>query len=577
MDDFEWSAWRAFQEAPDSVFSRQEMRAGKRVLRVAVADRMTTAACVECHNKHPQSAKRDWKIGDVRGVMDVTKVIERPLTAADARSGLIIASVEWVAGVAAVSVVLIAALVSRRTREKDTAHEHIRFLAHHDALTGLLNRISFKQEVELVLRKRLAVRGSLAVYYVDLDELKEINDKLGHEVGDALIQGVAERLRKCFANAAAIARVGGDEFAIAQLGVESPEAAEREAAAVLQALAKPYVVNALSVTISASVGIYLASQRMTSASEVLNAADLALYRAKAAGRQCTVVYNEVIAAEVAARRKIESALRSAVQKDAFELYFQPICSARTYALEGFEALLRLRDETGSFIAPSAFIPVAEQLGLIDEIGEWALHRACVVASSWPSHLSVAVNLSPSQFRFVTGKGRISQIASRALACSGLDPNRLEVEITESLLLERTDEVMAELRELKDLGVKLVMDDFGTGYSSLSYLWKLPLDKLKIDKSFVAAPPTERCKVAPILQAITTLARVLNLRITAEGVETQEQLLYLKAFSCHQMQGYFFGRPLSSDELSNAISHEYATCNQDAASVATDRSLGRAHS
>lgn len=573
MDNFELTAWQAFQSDPTVIFSRLELHEGKRVLRVAVADRMTGTTCVSCHNSHPQSAKRDWKVGDVRAVMQVTKVVEPYLAAADKRSRMIIWTVTAIASLAAATLLVIATLVGRRTREKHSADRHVYFLAHHDALTGILNRATFINQLDAALRTRIATRKNLAVHYIDLDGFKEVNDKLSHATGDELIQGVAKRLRGVCGPDALLARLGGDEFAVAQFGVTTEDEVRKVAAAIVEALSAPFVLTHHRVCISASVGVRLTQERSISAGDLLKSADLALYRAKAAGRQRYMLFSPDMAAELAARRQLEESIRRALQDEAFELHFQPVCCAKAGKLEGFEALLRLPDGKGGFIPPSIFIQVAEEIGLIADIGAWVLQRACQMAATWPEHLTVAVNLSPAQFK----RGRaqqagISEVIRAALAASRLEARRLELEITESLLLETTDEVIAELHRMKELGIKLVMDDFGTGYSSLSYLWKLPLDKIKIDRSFVAASTELGSKIAPIVESIIALGHLLHMRVTAEGVETAEQAAYLSQLSCDQLQGYLLGRPAPVSEIAAAILKDYVAATPTSRDRSERRSI-----
>jgi EAL domain-containing protein (putative c-di-GMP-specific phosphodiesterase class I) len=302
----------------------------------------------------------------------------------------------------------------------------------------------------------------------------------------------------------------------------------------------------------------ITSERSATAHDLLKAADVALYRAKAAGRQRYMLFTPAMAAELTARRDLEHAIRTALRSEGFQLHFQPICCGRSGRLEGFEALLRLPAATGGFIPPSVFIPVAEEIGMIGEIGAWVLNRACHIAATWPSHLTVAVNLSPAQFRGGrSAHGQVGEVVRAALVASKLAPHRLELEITENVLLEATESVIAELHRVKALGAILVMDDFGTGYSSLSYLWKLPLDKIKIDRSFVAAATESGPKIGPIVESITALGHLLQMRVTAEGVETKEQAAYFSQLTCDQIQGLLLGRPIPASDLPAAILKNYA--------------------
>ena len=556
MDDFESTAWAAFQQDPSTIFSRQEVREGKRVLRVAVADRLATQTCVACHNTHPQSVKRDWKVGDVRAVMQVTRIIEPYLAAAENRSRTIIWSAAAAACLAALALVVVSALVARRTREKQDANRHVHFLAHHDAMTGVLNRSSFVEALDGALRTRFAARQGMAVHYVDLDGFKEINDRFGHSTGDELIRHVGERLRGIVRHDDLVARVGGDEFAIAQLRTASEEDALKRAAAIVRALSTPFTVQYRQLSISASVGVAFDKSGTSTADNLLKTSDVALYRAKASGRNCSCLFTPDMGLELAARRDLEQTVRDAAEAHAFELHFQPIIGANTGCIEGFEALLRLPNKNGGYISPATFIPIAEKIGVIAKIGAWVLHRACDVAAAWPPHLTVAVNLSPYQFKHQQDGQRVGDLVARALEVSSLAPSRLELEITESLLLETTTDVLGELQRLKQLGVSLVLDDFGTGYSSLSYLWKLPLDKVKIDRTFINAATELGRKIHPVLDTIVSLGRALDMHVTAEGIETPEQADYFATLGCDQMQGYFFSRPVPETDVAVAIMKDY---------------------
>ena len=554
MDDFESTAWEAFQRDPAAIFSRQEIKNGKRVLRVAVADQMTGATCVSCHNNDPQSTKRGWKLGDVRAVMEVTRVIEPYLADAEQRSSTILWSLTAAVFVVSVVLVIVSTLVDSRTREKQQAATHLQFLAEHDALTELLNRSTFLVRLDGCLRKSRVTRDRIAVHHIDLDEFDEINKKFGHSTGDELVRNVALRLRHLAGPGDLLARIGGDEFVLTQSKVKTEDEAAGRAAAIIEALAAPFDLAHHRVVITTSVGVTISAREHERADVLLQGADVALYRAKMEGRNRYVLFSPDMAAELNNRREIEETIRLATKNDGFQLHFQPICNAKTHKIEGFEALLRLPNPRGDgYIPPTVFIPIAERIGLIAQIGAWVLNRACQAAATWPEALTVAVNLSSAQFRQEgTSALTISDRVRYALLHSGLAPHRLELEITESLLLETTSDVMAQLESLKTLGVALVMDDFGTGYSSLGYLWKLPLDKVKIDRSFVAAALEFPSTINPILQTITALGRTLRLKVTAEGIETGEQAELLAYLACDQMQGYFFSRPIPETEVAAAI-------------------------
>lgn len=549
MDDFQIAAWGAFLRDPTQAFSRQETRDGKRVLRTAVADIMTGETCVTCHNTHPQSMRRDWKVGDVRAVMEVTKVVEPYLAVADERSRVMIWSLEAAAGFVAIVLLVGGGLVAFRTRDKKLADQNILYLARHDPMTGCLNRTAFTARLRDALNTQRHV--PVALYYLDLDRFKEVNDRLGHATGDLLIKVACERICSLLINGDLLARFGGDEFVIAQIGTSRKDDAEALAELIVHALAKPFVFDNGTASISVSVGAVVRSDKKEGADELINAADIALYKAKAAGRDRYLIFEPDMRQELAARRELERKIREAVRQQDFELHFQPLCNAATYKIEGFEALLRLRDTSGVFIPPSVFVPIAEQIGVIGELGKWVIERACAAAAQWPADLRVAVNLSPEQFKSAVA-GNVSEIVAAALADSGLDSCRLELEITEGLLLDTSDDVIEELHAIRQLGVSLVMDDFGSGYSSLSYLWKLPIDKIKIDRSFAAGCLQSGDTIIPILRSIVALARTLGMRINAEGIETREQLACFARLQCDQYQGYLFGYPMPETDLAAAI-------------------------
>jgi diguanylate cyclase (GGDEF)-like protein len=549
MDNFQSSAWDAFQKDSSAVFSRQEIRDGRRVLRVAVADKMTAATCVSCHNSDPESPKKDWKLGDVRAVMEVTKVVEPYLAAAERRSEMITWALALPALALSVLVFVVAGFFARYNRIKREADLHVRYLAHHDAMTGALNRARF---LDLLSGALKSGAGHLAVHYIDLDGFKEINDRLGHGVGDELIKKAAERLKGILTGNDILARLGGDEFAIAQIGLTRAHDAEAGAARIVEVLSQPFQLEHHRLWISASVGTTSSSDTSETSERILAKADTALYQAKSDGRNRYVIFSPSMQDKLQGRRDLETLVHEAVASGALELHFQPLYDV-DLQLAGFEALVRLSDGRGGLIPPMKFIPVAEEVGAIQAIGGWVIREACEVAASLPSHLTIAVNLSPAQF---LGRGSVTEIVRTALDAAGLAAHRLELEITEGLLLEASEDVVEELLDLKQLGTSIVMDDFGTGHSSLGYLWKLPFDKLKIDRSFIAAPLEARATISPILDTIIALGRTLNMKVTAEGIETREQAEFFRNLNCDYLQGYYFGRPVPKTELASVILRDF---------------------
>ena len=410
----------------------------------------------------------------------------------------------------------------RRTKEKQQADRRIRFLAHHDALTGLANRAQLIESLEAELAVLPLRHSGIAVHFLDLDRFKQVNDSLGHDGGDALLKTVAERLRAVIRIEDVVARLGGDEFVVVQTGIAGKTQAEDFARRIISAVTAPMKIKDRPFTATVSVGVALAPADGIDPERLLKSADLALYKAKADGRNCFRFFLAEMDAELQARFKLEAIIRDAVLHDRFELHYQPLFEMSERRLIGYEALIRLPAEDGTLIPPLVFIPVAEDLQLIDKIGAWVLREACRTAATWPEHLTVAVNLSPAQFL----AGRISDIVAAALKAAGLAAHRLELEITETLLLGNSEAIMAELQTLKAMGVAIVMDDFGTGYSSLSYLWRFPFDKIKIDRSFMQGFDGSGRDVKTVVKTIIALGRELNMRVTVEGVETATQAAFL---------------------------------------------------
>jgi diguanylate cyclase (GGDEF)-like protein len=423
-------------------------------------------------------------------------------------------------------------ITERRLAEAQIAH-----MAHHDALSGLPNRILFRDRLEQEMRRLECQGGWLAVLCLDLDNFKNVNDTLGHPAGDLLLQVVAQRLRGCVRDGEMVARLSGDEFAVLQPTSDQPLAAQALAERLVRALSAPYDIDGHRVMISASVGAALAPADGHDADDLLKKADVALYRAKADGRSCSRFFAPEMQAQLQARLAMEADLRDVLEKRQLELFYQPLFDLREDRVCGFEALLRWRHPERGLVPPDQFIPVAEATGLIVPIGEWVLRQACADAAGWPSNMKVAVNLSPLQFT----SPQLSTVVSDALAEAGLAASRLELEVTESVLLQDSGVVLALLHELRGMGLRVALDDFGTGYSSLSYLRSFPFDKLKIDQSFIRGP-TGGAGSAAIVDAIVTLASSLGMTTTAEGVETAEQLSQVRRAGCTEAQGYHLGRP-----------------------------------
>jgi diguanylate cyclase (GGDEF)-like protein len=429
---------------------------------------------------------------------------------------------------------------------RQQAEESIAFMAHHDALTKLPNRLLFRERMEHAIA--LAGRGTeFAVICIDLDNFKQVNDTLGHPIGDGLLVAVSNRLRSCIREIDTVARLGGDEFAIIQLGVRQPEDSESLASRITGAFSQPFDVDGHQVMAGASIGVTVAPSDSVSYETLMRDADIALYLAKTEGRGTVRFFEPEMDARIHIRRMLELDLQNAITRNEFELYYQPVVSLITNKLIGFEALLRWHHPVQGFVSPLDFIPVAEETGMIVPIGEWVLRTACIEAATWSADLTIAVNLSPVQFKH----GDIIATLQAALAASGLRPDRLELEITESVFLRDTVGTMKALHQLRAMGIGVSLDDFGTGYSSLSYLHSFPFNKIKIDQSFVRDLMTNKESMS-IVGAVTGLGTSLGIKTTAEGVETLEQLNKLRAKGCTEGQGYFFSRPRPANELPSII-------------------------
>ncbi|MCP1537190.1 EAL domain-containing protein [Methylorubrum extorquens] len=432
------------------------------------------------------------------------------------------------------------------------AEARIITMARKDALTGLANRMVFGERLEeAAARLDDGAGAGFATLCLDLDRFKEVNDTLGHPIGDGLLRSVAERLQGCLRDTDLVARLGGDEFAIVQAGVQAGTHARRDASALakrlIAAFQQPFLLDGHTVTVGLSIGISLAPEHGTSPEKLLKSADLALYRAKATGRGCWAFFDEEMDVELRKRRALESDLKKAVGNGEFELVFQPIVKLDRQRIASCEALLRWRHPERGYVSPADFIPLAEETGTIGEIGEWVLRKACSEAATWPSNIRVAVNVSAAQFK----NAAVVRAVMDALAASGLPAHRLELEITESVLLNDSVTTLATLHTLKRLGVRVAMDDFGTGFSSLSYLQSFPFDKIKIDQSFVrnlAAPGNSRL----IVRSVVGLGRSLGITTTAEGIETEAQLEQLRLEGCDEGQGYLFSRPVPSATIRELV-------------------------
>ncbi|HEY1124791.1 MAG TPA: EAL domain-containing protein [Sphingobium sp.] len=422
-------------------------------------------------------------------------------------------------------------------REIDEREKHIAHLAFNDVLTGLPNRSMFQRQTEQFLSMVRSSGHGLALFCIDLDNFKSVNDTLGHPVGDAMLVAVANRLKQAAAGCF-VGRLGGDEFVIAQLGSGERQETDQLARAIIAAIQEPLVIDGHEIVPGASIGIALADSDELSVDTLLRNADLALYRAKDDGRGIYCYYEAHLNDRAQSRRQIETDLRKAIEAGEFELYFQPLFDLKANRIGSFEALIRWNHPERGMVSPAEFIPVAEDSGLIVPIGAWVMREACSRAMQWPEHVRVAVNVSSIQFR----RRGLNEVVLQALTQSGLSPDRLEIEITESIFLDSGEDTLKLLHGLRALGIRIALDDFGTGYSSLSYLQAFPFDKIKIDRSFIQNLLTRTGAVA-VVRAITDLADALGMETTAEGVEETGQLAELRAQGCTSVQGFLFSRPV----------------------------------
>jgi diguanylate cyclase (GGDEF)-like protein len=422
------------------------------------------------------------------------------------------------------------------------AEAQIEHLAGHDILTDLPNRVTLQNHLEQALR--LNPRKKLvAVMFMDLDNFKGVNDTLGHPAGDELLKQVAARLQSCMRSTDLVARFGGDEFVIVSTAVAKPAEAATLATRIREMVLQPFDLLSHQVVVDISIGIALAPGHGSDVEQLLKKADLALYHAKGSGRGTYRYFADEMDVHMLERRDLERDLRDALTNNEFEIHYQPLLNLATDRIITCEALLRWNSPKRGVVSPQIFIPIAEEVGLISAIGEWVVRTACAEAANWPDDVAVAVNVSPVQFR----SQKLLTIVTNALAASRIAPNRLEIEITEAVMLDHTEETLTTLRQLQALGVRIAMDDFGTGYSSLSYLQKFPFDKVKIDKSFISSLAAEN-ESSVIVRAVTAIAGSFHMVTTAEGVETERQRALVAALGCTEMQGYLFSAARPAAEI-----------------------------
>jgi diguanylate cyclase len=433
--------------------------------------------------------------------------------------------------------------VIRDLTEQKRSQARIEYLAHHDALTELPNRVQFNDRLQHDLACAARAQSSLAVLCLDMDRFKDVNDSMGHASGDELLKNVARRLAGIVRETDTVARLSGDEFAIVQVGCNQPDSAQRLATRIRDAMAEPFVLEGGATIVGMSIGVAVYPDDGDSAAILLRNADMALYRAKAEGRNTYRFFEPDMDKAMRERRELERDLRSSVENRELYLQYQPLAETQSGLVVGFEALVRWRHPVRGQLPPNDFIGIAEECGFITQLGQWVLREACREAARWTAPLRIAINLSPIQFQH----GNLTQDVAAILAETGLAPERLELEITEGVLLADKANAIDTLTALKQLGVRIAMDDFGTGYSSLSYLQSFPFDKIKIDRSFVAGLQGNDDARA-IVKAVIGLSHALNLPVVAEGVENDYQLELLRSELCTEVQGYLIGRPSDIDRF-----------------------------
>jgi diguanylate cyclase (GGDEF)-like protein len=422
------------------------------------------------------------------------------------------------------------------------SEQRVEHLAHYDVLTGLPNRALFRDRLAQEIA-RTSFGAKFALLYIDIDEFKDINDSLGHPVGDEFLRQLAQRLKTCTRETDFIARLGGDEFAIIQMAIDGPADVEELVERLHSAIREPFQCGEHQLSSDASIGIAMAPADGDEIDQLIKHADLAMYEAKSFGRHAFRFFTPQMDAVAKARRELALDLREAIRTGGFEIHYQPVVDIRDNTITACEALLRWRHPKKGMISPADFIPIAEDTGMIAELGEWVLRTACAEAATWPHQVSLAVNVSPVQFKSQTLALKVVQ----ALAASGLSAGRLELEITEAVLIRDDEAALAMLHQLRAIGVRIALDDFGTGYSSLSYLQRFPFDKIKIDRSFIKDLSGSGGS-SSIVQAVVTIAAARNIVTTAEGVETQQQLDLLRTLGCTQMQGWLFSAAKPASEV-----------------------------
>ncbi len=549
LDAFESDAWEALKHDKSMIFRRQETHDGERWLRIGLADVLTRQTCVDCHNNHPQSVKRDWKLGDVRGIMQVRKNIEQPLQEAESRAKSIIGSLASAWLFTAAALLLAGFGMHRRTREKEKTQQRIEHLAFHDPVTGLGNWALLSERLQSFF-SRPGLSQKCAVVCLDVAGFKEINEMLGHAAGDQILQCVGGRLEGLFKRPATVVRTNADEFVLLLPDEDDAGRIDALMGEIVSTLAEPIQTSAGPIAVKIVCGIAMAPRDGNSEDNLLKNADLALQNAKAE-KKTWLHFEAAMNAERHRQLQLKNDLKKALERDEFAVHFQPVYDLATNRITAAEALLRWRHPQLGYVSPAIFIPIAETLRIIDEIGMWALAKACEEAMHWPARIDLAINLSPVQFRSPTLVQSIASVLSK----SGFPAKRLELEVTETALIH--DEKIASeiLQDLRASGIRVALDDFGTGFASLSYLHAFPFDNLKIDRRFTGDVARSQSRGAAIFGSAVALAHTLSMETTAEGIETPEQLERVCSAGCKRGQGFLLSKPLPAEEMAKLLAAE----------------------
>ncbi|NKN35378.1 EAL domain-containing protein [Agrobacterium sp. a22-2] len=553
MSADEKELWETLKKEPSRVVSHEDTIDGKRYLHTAIADRMDEPSCVSCHNSDVMSPKRDWKLGDVRGILEISNLLEPHYAAAEKRSYMVLGSIGAVMLPVVLTLLVVAWIVDRRTREKEEVARRLSELTNFDTMTGVLTRQSFIDITSVVLKDK-TYKSGFSIHLLNLGGVATANQLHGTPCGDQMIRDAVRRLREGLPEHTLIGRLGGNRFVVAGLGPESQAEVRAFVANLMALMEQPFSFNQAEIPMLVSIGSAIqGSDGERCVEQLLQKAEIALATAKHSPGANALIFDQAMRDTLEDRQRLLAMIEKALSKGGFELHYQSVHDAVTARIKGFEALIRLRGTDGRLIPPDDFISVAEASGAICEIGAWTIREACRVAANLPADTFMAVNLSPVQFRARHfEQPGIAEVVMAALAETGLPAHRLELEITEGLFLDRNDAVIAELLKLHEIGVSLAMDDFGTGYSSLSYLWHLPVDKIKLDRSFVTGWSESPETATPIIEAITGLAKALDKRMTVEGIETPEQAKYFADLGCGMVQGFYYSRPLPEADLAVSL-------------------------